>query len=40
VGEIVRDLYLDRPPFIDMSPLSVDRFRTGADDIRPEAHVV
>ncbi|MFB6672081.1 NAD(P)/FAD-dependent oxidoreductase [Streptomyces sp. NPDC056390] len=39
VGEIVRDLYLDRTPFVDISPLSADRFRTGAE-IRPEAHVV
>lgn len=39
VGEIVRDLYLDRTPFVDVSPLSADRFRAGAG-IRPEAHVV
>jgi sarcosine oxidase subunit beta len=39
VGEIVRDLYLDRPPFIDVTPLSADRFRSGSE-IRPEAHVV
>ncbi|MEV0220984.1 FAD-binding oxidoreductase [Streptomyces sp. NPDC050704] len=39
VGEIVRDLYRGREPFIDISPLSADRFRTGADS-RPEAHVV
>ncbi|MFI8992996.1 NAD(P)/FAD-dependent oxidoreductase [Streptomyces sp. NPDC053542] len=39
VGEIVRDLYLDRTPFVDISPLSADRFRSGAE-IRPEAHVV
>jgi sarcosine oxidase, subunit beta len=39
VGEIVRDLYLDRTPFVDISPLSADRFRAG-DEIRPEAHVV
>ncbi len=39
VGEIVRDLYLDRRPFVDVAPLSADRFRTGAG-IRPEAHVV
>jgi sarcosine oxidase subunit beta len=39
VGEIVRDLYLDRPPFIDVGPLSADRFRSGTE-IRPEAHVV
>jgi sarcosine oxidase subunit beta len=39
VGEIVRDLCLARPPFIDVSPLSADRFRTGTE-VRPEAHVV
>jgi sarcosine oxidase subunit beta len=39
VGEIVRDLYLDHEPFVDISPLSADRFRAGAE-IRPEAHVV
>ncbi|MER5183066.1 FAD-binding oxidoreductase [Streptomyces sp. NPDC002896] len=39
VGEIMRDLYLDREPFVDISPLSADRFRTGAET-RPEAHVV
>ncbi|MGV4981035.1 NAD(P)/FAD-dependent oxidoreductase [Streptomyces sp. NRAIS4] len=39
VGEVVRDLYLEREPFTDISPLSADRFRHGAG-IRPEAHVV
>ncbi|MBO8196537.1 FAD-binding oxidoreductase [Streptomyces oryzae] len=39
VGEIMRDLYLERRPFTDITPLSADRFRTGAE-IRPEAHVV
>ncbi|MFF4357430.1 NAD(P)/FAD-dependent oxidoreductase [Streptomyces sp. NPDC001604] len=39
VGEILRDLHLDRAPFVDISPLSADRFRSGAE-IRPEAHVV
>jgi glycine/D-amino acid oxidase-like deaminating enzyme len=39
VGEIMRDLYLDRKPFVDVTPLSADRFRAGAE-IRPEAHVV
>ncbi|MGI5193038.1 NAD(P)/FAD-dependent oxidoreductase [Streptomyces sp. CA-288835] len=39
VGEVVRDLYLEREPFTDISPLSADRFRHGAE-IRPEAHVV
>ena len=39
VGEIVRDLYLDRAPFVDVTPFNADRFTAGAD-IRPEAHVV
>ncbi|MFI9251034.1 NAD(P)/FAD-dependent oxidoreductase [Streptomyces sp. NPDC053069] len=39
VGEVVRDLYLEREPFTDVSPLSADRFRHGAGT-RPEAHVV
>ncbi|QLH25780.1 FAD-binding oxidoreductase [Streptomyces sp. Rer75] len=39
VGEIVRDLYLDRTPFVDVTPFSADRFMTGAET-RPEAHVV
>jgi len=39
VGEMVRDLYLGREPFVDISPFSTDRFRAGAE-IRPEAHVV
>ena len=41
VGEIVRDLCLEREPFVDVSPLSADRFAAGAGaEIRPEAHVV
>ncbi|MFE0765076.1 NAD(P)/FAD-dependent oxidoreductase [Streptomyces smyrnaeus] len=39
VGEVVRDLYLERRPFTDIGPFSADRFRTGAE-ARPEAHVV
>ncbi|GGN58609.1 FAD-dependent oxidoreductase [Streptomyces albiflavescens] len=39
VGEVVRDLYLEREPFTDISPLSAERFHHGAA-IRPEAHVV
>ncbi|MBO8184145.1 NAD(P)/FAD-dependent oxidoreductase [Streptomyces spirodelae] len=39
VGEVMRDLFLGRRPFADISPLSADRFRTGAE-VRPEAHVV
>jgi sarcosine oxidase subunit beta len=39
VGEIVRDLVLERSPFVDVTPLSVDRFRkTGAS--RAEFKVV
>jgi sarcosine oxidase subunit beta len=39
VGEILRDLHLERDPFTDITPFSADRFRTGAGT-RPEAHVV
>lgn len=39
VGEIMRDLYLEREPFTDIAPLSADRFHRGSE-IRPEAHVV
>lgn len=39
VGEIVRDLCLEREPCVGIAPLSADRFRAGAV-IRPEAHVV
>ncbi|MFB7508674.1 NAD(P)/FAD-dependent oxidoreductase [Streptomyces broussonetiae] len=39
VGEVVRDLCLGREPFIDIAPLSADRFLHGAAT-RPEAHVV
>ncbi|MFE2642808.1 NAD(P)/FAD-dependent oxidoreductase [Streptomyces nigra] len=38
VGEVVRDLYLGRVPFVDVSPLSAGRFAAGAP--RPEAHRV
>lgn len=38
VGEILRDLYLDRQPFVDVTPLSVERFATA--DMRPEFNVV
>ncbi|MFB6603083.1 NAD(P)/FAD-dependent oxidoreductase [Streptomyces noursei] len=39
VGEIVRDLYLHREPFLDVGPLAATRF----DDhraVRPEAHII
>jgi sarcosine oxidase subunit beta len=38
VGEVLRDLWLGRPPFVDVTPLSADRFSVGA--LRPEHHVV
>ncbi|MFC9927880.1 NAD(P)/FAD-dependent oxidoreductase [Streptomyces sp. NPDC127190] len=38
VGELVRDLYLGRTPFLDVRPLSADRFAAGA--ARPETNVV
>lgn len=40
VGEILRDLYLGRPPFLDIAPLSADRFRRRAAAARPEAHII
>ncbi|WSQ13409.1 FAD-binding oxidoreductase [Streptomyces sp. NBC_01231] len=38
VGEVVRDLYLGREPFVDVSPLGAGRF--AADAPRPEANLV
>ncbi|MEU4877247.1 FAD-binding oxidoreductase [Streptomyces sp. NPDC021608] len=38
VGEVVRDLYLGRVPFVDVAPLSADRFASGAP--RPEVNRV
>jgi sarcosine oxidase subunit beta len=38
VGEVIRDLYLGRVPFVDVRPLSADRF--AADAPRPEANLV
>ncbi len=38
IGEILRDLVLGRPTFADLTPLSVERFRTSA--LRPEYNVV
>ncbi|PBC60110.1 sarcosine oxidase subunit beta [Streptomyces sp. Tue6028] len=38
VGEVVRDLYLGRAPFVDVGPLSADRF--AADAPRHEVNVV
>ncbi|UFR01129.1 FAD-binding oxidoreductase [Streptomyces sp. Go40/10] len=38
VGEVIRDVYLGRVPFLDISPLSAGRFT--ADAPRPEANLV
>lgn len=38
IGEIIRDLYLERAPFVDVSPLSATRFAHG--DSRPEYNIV
>ena len=38
VGEILRDLYLGVTPFIDVSPLDVERFASG--ELRPERNIV
>ncbi|WP_199815505.1 FAD-binding oxidoreductase [Streptomyces griseus] len=38
VGEVIRDLYLGRVPFVDVSPLSAGRF--AADAPRPEVNCV
>lgn len=37
VGEVIRDLYLGREPFVDVTPLSADRFQS---TIRPERNIV
>jgi sarcosine oxidase subunit beta len=38
VGEVIRDLYLHRTPFVDVRPLSADRFSAGS--ARPEHNIV
>jgi sarcosine oxidase subunit beta len=38
VGEILRDLYLGRQPFVDVTPLSAERFARG--ESRPEHAIV
>jgi sarcosine oxidase, subunit beta len=38
IGEIVRDLYLGREPFVDVTPLSAERFALNAP--RPEQNVI
>lgn len=41
VGELVRDLYLGREPFLDIGPLAATRFDDGAPPAaRPEAHII
>ena len=39
VGEVVRDIVLEREPFVDVTPLSAERFVT-PDALRPELNVV
>jgi sarcosine oxidase subunit beta len=39
IGEILRDLYLDKEPFVDISPLSADRFAS-PNLLRPEFNIV
>jgi sarcosine oxidase subunit beta len=39
IGEVLRDLYLGRQPFVDVSGFSADRF-TGGTGLRPEANIV
>jgi sarcosine oxidase, subunit beta len=38
VGEIMRDLWLGRPPFVDVGPLTSERFARGGQ--RPELNIV
>jgi sarcosine oxidase subunit beta len=38
VGEVMRDLYLGKAPFVDVSGLRADRFR--GSDVRPEINIV
>jgi sarcosine oxidase subunit beta len=38
IGEVVRDLYLGREPFVDVRPFDAARF--GAGDLRPEVAIV
>ncbi len=38
IGEVMRDLYLGRPPVVDVSPLTANRF-AGAE-LRPELNIV
>jgi sarcosine oxidase subunit beta len=38
IGEVMRDLYLGRPPVVDVSPLTADRF--AGSELRPELNIV
>ncbi|NBO09485.1 MAG: FAD-binding oxidoreductase [Actinobacteria bacterium] len=38
IGEIFRDLYLGKTPFVDITPLNIERFASG--NLRPERNVV
>jgi sarcosine oxidase subunit beta len=38
VGEIIRDLYLERTSFVDVAPLGLDRFEEA--ELRPEFNIV
>ena len=38
VGEVIRDLYLGRPPVVDVAPLSASRFVNGGH--RGEVNIV
>jgi sarcosine oxidase subunit beta len=43
VGEVIRDLYLEREPFVDVSALSANRFsaaRSSGAELRPELNIV
>ena len=39
IGEILRDMYLGKTPFVDITPLSNDRFSSGGE-LRPEKNIV
>jgi sarcosine oxidase subunit beta len=39
VGEVVRDLYLDREPFLDPTPFSAERF-SGVGSLLREVHII
>jgi sarcosine oxidase subunit beta len=39
IGEILRDMYLGKTPFVDITPLSNDRFSSGGE-LRPEKNII